>query len=183
MDIITSDLGSHTAIRERHLVLIEGDIAERSVVSQRAFDAAVSRGERLDAIILNAAILSPVGRVAETDVAAWSSFLISAFWIGPHGRSFYSAVFVRYWARDNLLRQAQLALPYLRNTNGQILMTSSGVSLRPSEGGWIAYACSKAAMNWLAACLVQEETQVSIICVTPGIVDSGQQEEVRKHRK
>lgn len=38
-------------------------------------------------------------------------------------------------------------------------------------------------MNWLGACLSVEEDQVMILCVTPGIVESGQQKEVRAERK
>lgn len=61
-------------------------------------------------------------------------------------------------------------------------MTSSGVTQQPFRA-WIAYASSKAAMNWLCACLALEEEQVSMLCVMPGIVDSGQQAEVRNERK
>ena len=38
-------------------------------------------------------------------------------------------------------------------------------------------------MNWLCACLAVEEEQVSMLCVTPGIVDTGQQAEVRDQRE
>lgn len=61
-------------------------------------------------------------------------------------------------------------------------MTSSGVSLEPWPA-FNAYACAKAAMNWLCACLPTEEDRVGFLCVTPGIVDSGMQEQVRADRK
>jgi hypothetical protein len=38
-------------------------------------------------------------------------------------------------------------------------------------------------MNWLCAGLAVEEDQVTLLCVTPGIVDSGQQAEVRNERR
>lgn len=38
-------------------------------------------------------------------------------------------------------------------------------------------------MNWFCAGLAVEEDQVTALCVTPGIVDSGQQAEVRTERK
>lgn len=61
-------------------------------------------------------------------------------------------------------------------------MTSSGVSLIPYQG-WIAYACAKSAMNYLCSSLSLEEPQIAFICITPGIVDTGMQKEVRDHRK
>lgn len=78
--------------------------------------------------------------------------------------------------------QIQVALPYLRQTEGQILMTSSGVSQTP-YAAWTAYACSKAAMNWLGACLGREEDQVTVLCVMPGIVDSEFQRQIREDCK
>jgi short-subunit dehydrogenase len=48
-------------------------------------------------------------------------------------------------------------------------MTSLGVLLQP-HAAWIAYACTKLAMNCLAAGLVKEEQKVSMLCVTPGNV-------------
>lgn len=38
-------------------------------------------------------------------------------------------------------------------------------------------------MNWLGTCLVKEEGEVNVLSVTPGIVDSGQQREVREERE
>jgi NAD(P)-dependent dehydrogenase (short-subunit alcohol dehydrogenase family) len=85
------------------------------------------------------------------------------------------------WVND-CAWQIQVALPHLRQTKGQILMTSSGVSLTP-YAAWTAYACSKAAMNWLGACLTKEEGEVTTLCIEPGIVDSGLQKQVRDDRK
>jgi len=61
-------------------------------------------------------------------------------------------------------------------------MTSSGVSLRPAHA-WIAYASAKRAMNCLCAGLKLEEPEVSTVCVTPGIVNTDMQKEVRDERK
>jgi NAD(P)-dependent dehydrogenase (short-subunit alcohol dehydrogenase family) len=61
-------------------------------------------------------------------------------------------------------------------------MTSSGVSLRPARA-WIVYASAKRAMNCLCAGLHLEEPEVSIVSVTPGIVNTSMQEEIRKERK
>lgn len=61
-------------------------------------------------------------------------------------------------------------------------MTSSGVTEDPSKA-WIPYACSKAAMNYLAGSLPLEEPNVTTVCLYPGIVDTGMQRAVREDRK
>lgn len=61
-------------------------------------------------------------------------------------------------------------------------MTSSGVSITPNAA-WVAYACAKRAMNCLCAGLTVEEPSVMCVCITPGIVDTGIQKEVREERK
>ena len=60
-------------------------------------------------------------------------------------------------------------------------MTSSGVSLKPGPA-WAAYACAKSAMNYLCGSVQLEEPDVSCLCITPGIVDTGMQREVRDQR-
>jgi NAD(P)-dependent dehydrogenase (short-subunit alcohol dehydrogenase family) len=61
-------------------------------------------------------------------------------------------------------------------------MTSSGVSIRPHPA-WIAYASAKRAMNCLCESLVLEEPLITALCITPGIVDTGLQKEVRDQRR
>lgn len=73
-------------------------------------------------------------------------------------------------------------MPQLRESHGSIIMTSSGVSVRPYPA-WIAYASSKRAVNCLCAGLVLEEPLITAICVTPGAVDTGLQKEVREKRR
>lgn len=61
-------------------------------------------------------------------------------------------------------------------------MTSSRVA-NVSFRGWVAYACSKASMNHLCLALPADEPSVSAVCICPGVVDTGIQEQVRKERK
>ncbi|KAH6714899.1 hypothetical protein BKA61DRAFT_481022 [Leptodontidium sp. MPI-SDFR-AT-0119] len=161
IDISTSELEPLLESHSNRLSIVKGNISSRPT-SERAITEALDRGRKLDSIILNAAILKPIGPAAETSVDDWKRLFDIKFF--------------------GLLHTIQIALPHLRLSDGQILMTSSGVSLTPYPA-WIPYACSKAAMNWLGACLSVEEDQVMILCVTPGIVESGQQKEVRaEHR-
>ena len=48
------------------------------------------------------------------------------------------------------------AIPYLRETKGNVIMTSSGAASN-GYGSWGAYGSSKAAMNHLAMTLAAEE--------------------------
>lgn len=58
-------------------------------------------------------------------------------------------------------------------------MTSSGVSLT-AYGAWAAYGCAKATMNYLCSIWSKEEPDIDIVCLTPGIVDTGLQRECRE---
>lgn len=78
--------------------------------------------------------------------------------------------------------QIQTAFPHLSKTGGRIILTSSGVSLRPTKS-WAAYSCAKAALNHLCTNLAHEEPSISAVSITPGIVDTGIHKLVREQRK
>jgi NAD(P)-dependent dehydrogenase (short-subunit alcohol dehydrogenase family) len=58
-------------------------------------------------------------------------------------------------------------------------MTSSGISYT-AYGVWSAYGCAKSAMNHLCLVWPKEEPDIGIVCLTPGIVESGIQRECRE---
>ena len=66
MSVLESALPDH----HDRLALIEGDVSERST-NQRAVETASNRRGRLDCIILNAGMLRPIGRAAESPVEEW----------------------------------------------------------------------------------------------------------------
>ena len=70
IDVKTSELEALSASHKQRLSVIQGSVADRST-SQRAVAGAIDRRGKLDAIILNAGILRPVGRAAESDVEDW----------------------------------------------------------------------------------------------------------------
>ena len=72
------------------------------------------------------------------------------------------------------------ALPYLRQTHGRIILTSSGAATGVYST-WGAYGSSKAALNHLAATLAVEEPDITSISIRPGVVDTEMQVEVRGH--
>lgn len=77
----------------------------------------------------------------------------------------------------------QAALPALRESNGRIVMISSGAAVH-SYSTWGAYGASKAAINHLAMTLAAEEPGVTTLSIRPGVVDTGMQQDIReKHHK
>ena len=77
--------------------------------------------------------------------------------------------------------KVQLAIPFLRKTEGRIIFTSSGV-VNHSYASWGAYCASKCALKSLGATLAVEEKNVTTISVIPGVVDTDMQEDIRnKH--
>ncbi|KAH8812810.1 hypothetical protein F5884DRAFT_878764 [Xylogone sp. PMI_703] len=139
------------------LEIITGDISER-IISKKGIDAAISRVGHLDSIILNAGVQGPVGSLQDVDVEAWKKcFDINFF---------------------SLIHTIQVAAPHLKKSKGSIIMTTSGISLGPfPELG--AYGSSKAAMNYLNLCWQKEDHDIRSVCIRPGIVDTGMQNDVR----
>jgi NAD(P)-dependent dehydrogenase (short-subunit alcohol dehydrogenase family) len=70
VDVVTSQLEALLEGHSGRLSIVQGDVSLRAT-SERAVQEALSRKGRLDSIILNAAILNPLGRAAETSVDDW----------------------------------------------------------------------------------------------------------------
>lgn len=75
--------------------------------------------------------------------------------------------------------QVKAAIPELRKTNGNIILTSSGGALH-GYSTWAAYGSSKAAMNHLALTMGSEEPTITTIAIRPGVVDTEMQRELRE---
>ena len=111
------------------LMLIYG-ISTNASVHDEAVTSALREYKRLDAVVLNAATLDPLGRVSDpgTSVDGWKSlFDVNVF---------------------SLLHTLKAAIPSLRKSHGRVVMVSSGASTG-GVAGWGAYSASKAALNSL----------------------------------
>lgn len=127
---------------------------------ERLVAAAVLHFGRLDAVINNAGMLSPLTRIADSDPRSWQRNLI-----------------VNVWAPFALV---QAALPHLRRTShGRVINVSSGAAVRPVPG-WSAYCTSKAAVNMFTAVLAAEEPQITALALRPGVIDTSMQRELRE---
>lgn len=76
------------------------------------------------------------------------------------------------------------ALPALRTSHGRVVLVSSGAATGRTSG-WCAYKCvsansaSKAALNAIARTLANEEPDVAVYAIRPGVVDTEMQTEIR----
>ena len=127
-----------------------------------AVQAALTAFGKLDAVVLNHGVLEPVGRLEEADTAAWRELFAT-----------------NYFSCVDMVRAA---LPALRAApTGRVVMVSS-IAANIGFEAWGAYGGSKAAMNQLCATLATEEPDVVAVAVSPGVVDTGMQREIRdKH--
>jgi NAD(P)-dependent dehydrogenase (short-subunit alcohol dehydrogenase family) len=127
--------------------------------SARFVQETLQRFGRLDALINNAAVLGPTGPTSETDLARWRR-----------------AVEVNLLAPLALTRSA---LGALRDSQGRVIQVSTGAAIQPLPH-FGAYCATKAALTQLARVLALEEPSITTLCFSPGVVDTGMQEEIRR---
>jgi NAD(P)-dependent dehydrogenase (short-subunit alcohol dehydrogenase family) len=121
-------------------------------------DAVLDRFGRIDAVVNNAGVLSPIAALAAADLGAW-----------------------RRNIEVNLLGPVYLihaALAALRRQRGRIVNISSGAAVHPMET-WSAYCAAKAGFNQLTRVLAAEEPDICVVAVRPGVVDTRMQEQIR----
>ena len=71
--------------------------------------------------------------------------------------------------------QAKAAIPHLRQSQGRIILTSSGASVS-GTATWGCYGAGKAVLNHLAKTLAKEEPDITTISVRPGVVATQMQD-------
>jgi len=135
------------------------DVSDHAAV-QAAVAATIARFGRLDSLVNNAAVIEPIGRVADTDPAAWAR----AIAINLTGN--YFAI--------------HACLPHLLATKGVIVNVSSGAAHRPLEG-WGSYCASKAGLAMLGRSLMLEYGHLGLRTYgfAPGTVRTAMQEKIR----
>ncbi len=139
-------------------LIISGDVS-RADLCQRVVERTLETFGRLDALVNNAAVLEPIARVAEADVAAWR-YAIEVNVLGP----FYLTRF---------------GLPALREARGRIINVSTGAAFRP-VAAWSAYCTSKAGLHLFTQVVAAEEPDIVAISVHPGVVDTEMQALIRR---
>jgi 3-oxoacyl-[acyl-carrier protein] reductase len=134
------------------------DVADNAAVERLAVAARQHFG-RIDTLINNAAIVGPIGRLADTDPAAWAD-AIRINTIGAY-------------------HTIRAVLPDM-SQGGTIVNVSSGAAHRALEG-WSAYCASKAALAMLTKSIAEEYggAGIRVYGFGPGVVDTEMQVKIR----
>jgi NAD(P)-dependent dehydrogenase (short-subunit alcohol dehydrogenase family) len=139
-------------------LVVPADVADpaacRSIVGKT-----LDRFQGLNGLVNNAGILTPMETVALSRAEDW-----------------------RYNIEVNLLGPAYLsmaALPALRHSRGCIINISSGAAHHVIAAA-SAYCAAKAGLNQFTRVLAAEETELTVIAVRPGVVDTQMQNMLRK---
>lgn len=137
-----------------------GDLAD-SQFCRTLGQSMVARGG-VDAVILNAAQVEPIGALVDTDEAEWSKAI-----------------------ELNLVAPARLArrlLPALVQKEGRLVTVGTGASVSPIPS-WSAYCTSKAALLMLTRVIAAECPEVTAVSFSPGVLDTVMQRTIReKHQ-
>lgn len=134
------------------LIDIQGD-ASNDIDCQKAIDHAIQRWGRLDAIILNAGTIE-YARLADGNPTSLVDQISSNIAM--------------------ILKPLHYSIPHLRSSPtgcGKVVFVSSGASTGQTAA-WGAYNASKAAMNAIARTLANEEKNLAVWAVRPGVVDT-----------
>lgn len=137
--------------------IFPGDLTDNGFCLQLA--ASVESLGGLDALILNAAQVEPIGFLGRTDDAEWTAAI-----------------------ELNLLAPSRLArylLPYLVTSRGCLITVGTGAASSPIAS-WSAYCASKAALLMLTRVIAAEYPQITALSLAPGVVDTVMQRTIRE---
>ncbi|CCM03179.1 uncharacterized protein FIBRA_05301 [Fibroporia radiculosa] len=144
------------------LMVLRGDVSDAHIVEEAVASALKEYGH-LDSLILNAAIVAPLGKIASEDVSldAWKAHFDVNFF--------------------SLISALRAALPALRKSElgGRVVFVSSGSAVK-GTASMAPYNASKAAMNSLCRTLAEDEQGITCVAVRPGTVDTPMQTQLRE---
>src|SRR5512145_119772 len=153
---VTTVAGEIAALGQRSLAL-SADVAVATEVEAAIAEVACQLGP-IDILVNNAAILGPLGPVAESDTVAWVQ-AIDANLIGSY-------------------RCLRAVLPGMLDRSwGRIVNVSSGAATGSGMRHASAYSTSKAALDMLTRAVAAEVagSGVAVNAVYPGVVDTHMQ--------
>ena len=151
------DVAHHVERLGGAALVIPADVSN-PIDCQHIVDTVLKQYNKIDALVNNAGVISPLVDIAHADIDQWR-YALEVNLLGP----FYLTRF---------------ALPSLRNTYGRIVNVSSGASSIPIASA-SAYCASKAALTHFNRVLAEEEPHITAISVRPGVVDTPMQTQIR----
>ncbi|CCC08821.1 unnamed protein product [Sordaria macrospora k-hell] len=127
--------------------------------AHRAVELAHLSYGKLDGVVVNHGVLTPITRLAEASIEDWKNH---------YDVNVFSALSI-----------VKEAIPHLRATKGKIIFVSSGAAIK-AYAAWGAYGSSKAALNSICRHVAVEEPDITAVAVSPGRVDTDMQRELRE---
>ncbi len=143
---------------EVQVSVVAGDLADNSFCESLASGLE----GRLDALVLNAGQVDPIGPLDRTDDEEWTR-----------------AVELNLLAPSRLARRL---LPTLVQSQGRLVTVGTGAAISPIPS-WSAYCASKAALLMLTRVIAAEYPQVTALSLQPGVVDTVMQQTIREKQQ
>ncbi|MBV1798115.1 SDR family oxidoreductase [Siccirubricoccus sp. G192] len=143
------------------VLALQADVAEAGARA-RCFAALDARFGRLDALVNNAGITGPAGRLAETPDAVWEQVLRT------------NVVGLAACSREAVRRMSTALGGPGEHKGGVIVNISSRASQLGGPGEWVHYAASKGAVDTLTIGLAKEvgAEGIRVNAVNPGLIDT-----------
>lgn len=145
--------------RDTRVSSLAGDLRDSSFCAELA-ERVVTLG-RLDAAVLNAAQVEPIGSVSDLDEEEWARCLELNL----------TAPF----------RLAKRLLPALRANSGRLITIGTGAATQPIPS-WSGYCASKAGLLMLTRVVAAETPEVVSLSFVPGVVDTAMQQTIRDRK-
>jgi NAD(P)-dependent dehydrogenase (short-subunit alcohol dehydrogenase family) len=140
--------------------LVAGDLASGEFCASLARQAADTGP--IDAVVLNAAQVVPIGMVEDLDENEWLKCvqvnLASPFLLSKH------------------------LLPALSESGGRLITVGTGAATSPIPS-WSAYCASKAALLMLMRVIASEKPEVTAFSFAPGVVNTAMQQNIRDRKE
>lgn len=147
-----------TGTPECQVTVVSGDLASSSFCAELAKRA----GEKpLAGLVLNAAMIEPVGLVHTLDDEQWEK-----------------AIQVNLNAP---FRLAKYCLPLLKKSKGRLITLGTGASATPIAS-WGAYCTSKCGLKMLTNVIAVENPDIVSMSFGPGVVDTAMQGTIREKK-
>lgn len=140
--------------------VVSGDVADYATLAE-ASQLALSHYGRIDVLINNAGLITPIARICDSDVDAWSKV------VDVNIKGVYHGL--------------RAVLPHmLAQKGGQVINISSGAATSALEG-WSHYCSTKAAVLSLTRCAHREYSAqgIRVVGLSPGTVATDMQAAIR----
>ena len=142
------------------VTIVDGDITQSEVCAEVA--AKATAHGKLDAVVLNAASVEPIGTIETLDEKAWLQSvqlnLAAPFLLAKH------------------------LLPALAQSSGRLITIGTGAATTPIPS-WSAYCTSKAALLMLTRVIAAEKPEVTAFSFAPGVVNTAMQQNIRDRKE